>query len=89
MTETQLETSPEESGEVSPAEVTDGFDQDAFNTRVQSLMELIAEDPANRDRMLCEVYVTVAEFHQSFREMQNQVAQIGPKGMLKALLGRG
>lgn len=62
---------------------------DVFEARVSRLVEMIGEDPAVRDRMLAEVYVTISEFSESFRMFQTQMTALGPKAFLSMLTGRG
>ena len=62
---------------------------DEFESRVSRLCEMMQEDPAVRDRMLAEVYVTISEFSESFRAFQSQMTAMGPKAFLSMLTGRG
>lgn len=72
-------------GEESPATTP----EEDFEGRVTRLLEMIAEDPAVRDRVLVELYVTVAEFSDSFRAMQTQMESMGPTGFMRMIFGRG
>jgi len=71
-----------EPGEVSEDEIS------PFDKRVNNLMAMIAEDPSVRDRVLCELYVTIAEFSDEFRAMQAQINSVGPAGFMKMIFGR-
>lgn len=81
------DTSPVDSPE--PGEDTESSPGDEFEKRVSILMGMIEDDSSVRDRMLCELYVTVSEFSTSFRGFEAQMAKMGPAGFLKAMLGRG
>lgn len=70
----------EASSEVSP--------ENDFDSRVARLMQMIEDDPRNRDRMIAELYVTVSEFGDEFRNMMEQMNNLGPAGFMKAILGR-
>ena len=72
-----------EAGEDAPSE-----DNKEFEERVSRLLELVAEDSGVRDRMLAEMYVTIAEFQASFREMQDNVQKMGPRAMFKSMFGK-
>lgn len=82
--------------ETATAVASPGVDQtpgdetvDAFEERISRLLEMVEENPAIRDRMLCEMYVTISEFSESFRMIQAQMQAMGPKAMLSMLTGRG
>lgn len=62
---------------------------DVFEQRVTRIQEMMAEDPAIRDRVLSEMYVTLAEFSEKFREMEMHMAKLGPGALLKMMTGRG
>ena len=64
-------------------------EEDEFQARVNRLLEMVDEDPRVRDRMLAEVYVTVAEFQAQFRAMQEDVQRMGPRAVLKSMFGGG
>lgn len=68
-------------GEISTEEIS------PFEARVRTLMGMIADDPSIRDRILCELYVTVSEFGDSFRQFESQMNTLGPAGLLKAMMG--
>ena len=63
--------------------------EDEFQARVDRILEMIAEDPAVKDRVLVEVYVTIAEFSAQFQEMQAGIAQMGPRAFFKTMFGKG
>lgn len=85
MTETAMAVASPDTEEVSGEDST----VDEFEARVSRLCEMIAEDPAVRDRMIAEMYVTISEFSESFRMFQTQMTALGPKAFLSMLTGRG
>lgn len=60
-------------------------DEPDFETQVLRVLQLIEDDPANRDRVLAEVYVFISSFERNFRIMQASLMNIGPREMLKAM----
>jgi hypothetical protein len=48
---------------------------------------MIQDDPAIRDRVLVELYVTIAEFKLQLDLMQQEFATLGPKGIFKMMRG--
>ena len=64
-------------------------DPNEFDTRVNRLLGMIAEDPSLRDRMLTEMYVTLSEFQAQFAEMQDNMEKIGPRALFKSMFGKG
>lgn len=63
--------------------------EEEYTARVLRIMALIEADPTMRDRVLCEIYVTLAEFSEQFRTMEAQMKNMGPGGILKMLRGKG
>lgn len=59
---------------------------DDYQARVERLLGMIENDPAVRDRMLCEIYIGFMEMD---RAMRSVALNGGPMAMLKALMGRG
>lgn len=57
-----------------------------FETRVNKLMAMIAEDGNVRDRMLCEIYIAFTDFEQMTRTM---ALNGGPMAMIKAMMKGG
>lgn len=62
-------------------------DENEFETRVSRLLEMIETDPKIRDRVLVELYVTVAEFKAEFDAMADQFQDLGPKAIFKMMRG--
>lgn len=60
---------------------------DDFKERVDRILEMIQADPAVRDRVLVELYVTIAEFKLQLDVMQAEFAALGPKGIFKMMRG--
>jgi hypothetical protein len=83
-TELSVVPPPLETGEGETVEE----ENDEFQERVNRLLELLAEDPSVRDRMIAEIYVTVAEFQAGFREMQENVSKMGPRAFFKSMFGK-
>ncbi len=82
-----LPPSTPEAGEVSDVETSP--DQTEFDNRVAAILSMIQDDPALRDRILVELYVTIAEFKSEFSAMQEHISKAGPGGLIKMLMGRG
>lgn len=61
-------------------------DEPDFEERVNRLMQMIATDPAVRDRMMCEMYIAFTDFERMTRTM---ALNGGPMQMLKAMLKGG
>lgn len=76
---------PAGGGTVVPSETEDQTDE--FQERVNRILEMIAEDPAVANRVLVELYVTVAEFKLQLDVMQAEFAALGPKGIFKMMRG--
>lgn len=62
-------------------------EEDEFKERVDRILEMIQADPAVRDRVLVELYVTIAEFKLQVDQMQAEFAALGPKGIFKMMRG--
>lgn len=77
---------PAGGGTVVPPEETEK-PTDEFEERVSRLLEMIQADPAVRDRVLVELYVTIAEFKLQLDVMQAEFAALGPKGIFKMMRG--
>lgn len=95
MTDLLPVASPEQ-GEATASETPDDFeaeetqsDTDAFQERVNRLVGMIAHDPAIRDRMIAETYVTIAEFSESLREMQASMGSMGPAAFMRSMFTGG
>lgn len=69
--------------DVAPAEE----ETNEFEERVARLLKMIQDDPAIRDRVLVELYVTIAEFKLQLDLMQQEFATLGPKGIFKMMRG--
>jgi uncharacterized coiled-coil protein SlyX len=68
---------------VAPEEV----EANEFEERVSRLLAMIEADPSVRDRVLVELYVTIAEFKLQIDQMQAEFAALGPKGIFKMMRG--
>lgn len=66
--------------------VHDVDDNAAYNERVAKLMAMIETDPTIRDRMLCEIYIALADFDKMARTM---ALNGGPIKMLKLMMRGG
>lgn len=76
---------PEEvTGEIVAPEGDPEYDQ-----RVARLLGMIEQDPTVRDRMICEMYVTLAEFSEQIRGAQAMMSEVGPRAFISAMFGRG
>lgn len=63
-------------------------DIEQFNARVDRLLEMIAEDPTVRDRMLAELYINFANVELMFRQITQTLQEVGPAGLFKSMMGR-
>jgi hypothetical protein len=59
-----------------------------FEQRVSRLMELMAENPTNRDRIIAEIYVNMASAEMGIRGVFEAVQSQGIAGLMKGALRR-
>lgn len=63
-------------------------DENEFEVRVSHILKMIEDDPPVRDRVLVELYVTVAEFKAQLDEMQAEFENLGPKAIFNMMRGK-
>lgn len=78
---------PEEPEE--PQAPTAPLDIEEFNRRVESLMELMENDPKVRDRLIAETYVNFASAEMGIRGMYEMFQTQGISGFMKGAFRRG
>lgn len=84
---TEVASVPPAGGGTDVAPETEDQPTDEFKERVDRILELIADDPKVRDRVLVELYVTVAEFKLQLDVMQAEFENLGPKAIFKMMRG--
>lgn len=62
--------------------------QDEFTRRVEKLMEIMAEDPAVRDRIIAETYVNIAQIETAVRGTVEMIQREGLGAILKSGMKR-
>ncbi len=62
--------------------------ENEFETRVSRILSMIEDDPKVRDRVLVELYVTVAEFKAQLDLMQAEFENLGPKAIFQMMRGK-
>lgn len=62
--------------------------QAEFTRRVEMLMEMMAEDPAVRDRIIAETYVNIAQIETSVRGTVEMIQREGLGAILKSGMKR-
>lgn len=88
MSETSLEvaTAPPAGG--GAVDTPEENEENTFEERVSRILKMIEEDPSVRDRVLVELYVTIAEAKAQFDQMQAEFENLGPKAIFQMMRGK-
>lgn len=62
--------------------------QDEFTRRVEKLMEMMADDPTVRDRIIAETYVNIAQIETAVRGTVEMIQRDGLGAILKSGMKR-